>query len=227
MKNGSRLISAAYITVVFILAYRVESVFRALFIAWMMVCLAEIWVVVMLRPYQMRLTACKPYWAWQCELTVLIVASILCLILRKEELGFIAVLSFLSDTGAIAFGKLLGKHKARLVNGISPYKTVEGYIGAFLCPFLVFIVNHFLFRLDVSIPLLVFVSLGGLCAGAGDLLGSASKRQMALKDSGSVLATLPVFNVIEWPMKGMGGYLDRFDSISLNILLYVLIMPRQ
>ena len=222
-----RWISAFFITVALVTTYYAFDgrFFRDLFLFCLAMSIAEIWVVAMLRPYQIWPTACKPYGSWLLELAVLFFAAMFCSGLQKQEIGFIAVTSFLSDTGGIAFGKLFGRHKATLVNGISPKKTVEGYVGTFLSAFLIFVVNLFLFKLEFSTALLIFVIFGGLTAGIGDLLGSATKRQLMIKDSRDVLVTLPVFNVLEYPLKGMGGYLDRLDSISLNILLYVLVMP--
>ena len=229
-----RFISAAFITVALVTTYNAFEgrYFIDLFLFSFAMCIAEIWVVAMRKPWQIWPTACKPYGTWLLELAVLIIASMFCAGLRKQEVGFIAVMSFLSDTGGIAFGKLFGRHKATLVNGISPKKTIEGYIGGILSALLVLVVNLCLFRLEFSAALLIFVIFGGVTSGIGDLLGSATKRQLMIKNSGDELKTLPVFNVLEFPLtlkepwEGMGGYLDRLDSISLNILLYAFIMPR-
>ena len=87
--------------------------------------------------------------------------------------------------------------------------------------------------MNISTALVVYLLVSGLAAAIGDLLGSATKRQLMIKDSGDELKLLPVFSVLEFPLtlkkplEGMGGYLDRLDSISLGILLFAIIVPRR
>ena len=118
--------------------------------------------------------------------------------------------------------KLLGKHKAKFSAKISPNKTIEGYVGGILCTAIAIPICPLL-GLEYDPQLIVFLAICGVTAEIGDLLGSATKRQLNIKDSGDGIRNMPIFNVIEYPLRGHGGYLDRLDSISLNLLLFALI----
>jgi len=105
---------------------------------------------------------------------------------------------FASDTIAYFTGRLVGRHK--LVPSISPGKTWEGFVaGVAASVFVAFVAlykQHFL-----SIPASIVLGFVVAFAGAlGDLFESALKRDMQVKDAGSLLA-------------GHGGVLDRLDSV--------------
>ena len=127
---------------------------------------------------------------------------------------FVIFLStWLCDTGALFFGKFLGKNK--LLYRVSPNKTIEGSIGGFFGTFLIYILfyffsfdeifNEYINHLDI---LFIFIIIG-IGAQIGDLAESLFKRNFGLKDSSSMLA-------------GHGGFLDRFDSILFSApLVYI------
>jgi phosphatidate cytidylyltransferase len=105
---------------------------------------------------------------------------------------------FAADTIAYFTGRLIGRHK--LVPTLSPGKTWEGLVaGVVASVFVAFVAlykQHFL-----SIPASIVLGLVVAFAGAlGDLFESALKRDMQVKDTGSLLA-------------GHGGVLDRIDSV--------------
>ena len=99
-------------------------------------------------------------------------------------------------------GKQLGRHPLALA--ISPSKTWEGFWGGMACvAALVFILWSNLPSSYLHLDLGSLLALGLLTGGAsvvGDLTVSALKREVGLKDSGSLLP-------------GHGGLLDRLDSI--------------
>lgn len=102
------------------------------------------------------------------------------------------------DVGAYTVGKLFGRRK--LYEKISPGKTQEGALGALMCATSG---SAWLGGL-MGVPLLHGMVLGLLVAVTGqlgDLWESALKREVGLKDSGSVI-------------QGHGGVLDRFDSLA-------------
>lgn len=114
----------------------------------------------------------------------------------------IFVFIWLSDTGAYCVGSLIGKH--RLFERISPKKSWEGSIGgAILSIASSFVFAHFF-------PIMNMAEWAGLACVVvifgtwGDLTESLLKRQLQIKDSGSILP-------------GHGGMLDRFDSALMAI----------
>lgn len=220
-----RLIGAAFIAAVLIPTYFFipGDYFQQVFYFCMAWSIGEILSTMMLRPFAGRLRT-----AGMLQIAALYLALIFCIFLRKQEIAFVVIASFLSDTGAFAFGKLIGKHKATLVSKISPNKTIEGYIGGAIFPLLALPIGWLIgIHFEITIALIAYLLLSGLIAEIGDLLGSATKRELGMKDSGEVLWNVPVAKWIEYPLKGMGGYLDRVDSISLGIVLFTIIVPRQ
>ncbi len=112
---------------------------------------------------------------------------------------FLFLLIWAGDTGAYYVGRTFGKHK--LLEKISPNKTVEGAVGglastlaaAWLC-------RYFLFP-HLSVLSITFLALVlGVAGQVGDLAESLIKRASGAKDSGTLFP-------------GHGGILDRFDGI--------------
>jgi phosphatidate cytidylyltransferase len=105
---------------------------------------------------------------------------------------------FASDTVAYFAGLLVGRH--RMAPTISPGKTWEGLIAgtviAVLVPFFALYRSDFL---DVWRSL-VLGAVIALAAPLGDLFESAIKRDLQVKDTGTLLG-------------GHGGVLDRIDSL--------------
>jgi phosphatidate cytidylyltransferase len=115
------------------------------------------------------------------------------------------LLLWASDSGAYCVGTLLGKHP--LFKRISPHKSWEGSIGGGLVALIVaLILAYFVPSASLLSPLqwaglaLVVVIFGTW----GDLVESLLKRQLNIKDSGTILP-------------GHGGMLDRFDSALMAI----------
>jgi phosphatidate cytidylyltransferase len=100
------------------------------------------------------------------------------------------------DTGAYLTGRRLGRR--RLIDHISPSKTVEGLVGGLVVATLAAGVGAVLIGLDPWHPL-VIGPLVGLAAQAGDLAESMLKRAAGRKESGFLVP-------------GHGGILDRIDS---------------
>jgi len=116
-------------------------------------------------------------------------------------LGIIAVV-WVADSAAYFFGKRFGKYK--LAPRISPGKTWEGVLGAWLavsiyggilCTFL-----HMNYWLIVALWGVTVLSI------MGDLLESMIKRHAGVKDSGQLLP-------------GHGGILDRIDGLTSSLPL--------
>lgn len=189
-----------------------------------MMAIAEIISVTDCQPWRMKPDACPPRQAWTLELLVMLATIAACFFLKPQEFAIIIVASTLSDTGAFTIGKLFGKHHIDEVQKISPNKTLEGFIGGAIAPLFTFLFCP-LFGFYYATPqLLIFVFVSGFIAEMGDLLGSATKRQLGVKDSAEVIETYHIgFRILEWPIRGHGGYLDRIDSLSLCITVFAII----
>ena len=105
---------------------------------------------------------------------------------------------FADDTGAFLVGRAIGRH--RLAPAISPGKSWEGFVAGTLAAVLV--TFFALYEQDVVTTgeSLVLGLVIALSATMGDQFESAVKRDLAVKDSGRLLA-------------GHGGVLDRLDSL--------------
>jgi phosphatidate cytidylyltransferase len=116
-------------------------------------------------------------------------------------LYFFFIVIILSDSGAMLFGKLLGRHK--MVPFASPHKTWEGAAGGLLFAAAGAVAAGVLFLKGVAWP---SAALAGffmsLVAQVSDPIESLFKRAAGVKDSSSLLP-------------GHGGFLDRLDSYLL------------
>jgi phosphatidate cytidylyltransferase len=122
----------------------------------------------------------------------------------------IFISSWLCDTAAYYTGRLFGKNK--LCPEISPKKTKEGAIGGFLGSTIACGILGIIFhKLGVNIPIYNYFIIGSLCGvfcQFGDLVASAIKRFVGVKDYSHLIP-------------GHGGILDRFDSILFaSVIVY-------
>jgi phosphatidate cytidylyltransferase len=153
-------------------------------------------------------------WAWTIA-GALYIGWMLSYWLELRGLGdgrnwvYLAMLTtFANDTGAYFIGRARGTHK--MAPAISPAKTWEGAIGGLVGAVAGAAVIATVLKLisaDLGAPfafrywqIIVLGLLVGLSAQLGDLVESLLKRQMGVKESGSLLP-------------GHGGVLDRFDSL--------------
>lgn len=197
--------------------------FNALIAFCLLMAMGEIAVIVVGIPWQMRPSACQPRDAWAWQMMILCFALLGCAVLTREQLAFAVIVATLTDVGAFACGMLWGKHRVDGLAEISPKKTLEGFIGGIVCSLLALICCPYLGIL-LTPQMSIFLALAGICAELGDLLGSATKRQLAIKDSGDGVRHLSLMCWLEFPLRGHGGYLDRVDSISLAVVLLTVIM---
>jgi len=112
---------------------------------------------------------------------------------------YLIILTELNDVAQFIWGKSFGKHK--VAPSVSPNKTWEGLLGGLgttsvlsmiIAPVLTPMTTLQAFGLGLSLSMLGFV---------GDVVMSAVKRDMQVKDSSSLIP-------------GHGGVLDRVDSLS-------------
>lgn len=131
-------------------------------------------------------------------------AAPLLVLLRVEPGGAALVLAVLAmvfayDTAAFAVGSLWGD--TPLAPTVSPRKSVQGAVGATFVVAIVGLVALPMADIGWSWALLMAIVVAVL-APLGDLAESLIKRDLGVKDMGSVLP-------------GHGGVLDRIDSVLL------------
>lgn len=123
----------------------------------------------------------------------------------------IFVFIWINDTFAFIIGITLGKHK--LLERISPKKTIEGFLGGVFFTVLAG-VGFSLIYTEYNIYFWTgFAMIVSLFATLGDLFESLIKRTYKIKDSGTLIP-------------GHGGILDRIDSLLIvvpAIYVYLLI----
>ncbi|MCD6354545.1 MAG: phosphatidate cytidylyltransferase [Prolixibacteraceae bacterium] len=114
------------------------------------------------------------------------------------------------DSVAYLAGSTFGKHK--LAEKISPNKSWEGLIAGAIFAIVMGILNAVLFSalnmiewISIAVLIIVFGTFG-------DLFESNLKRNLKIKDSGSILP-------------GHGGLLDRFDSFLFAVpVVFILLL---
>jgi phosphatidate cytidylyltransferase len=118
---------------------------------------------------------------------------------------FLVFLTQFNDVAQYLWGKNLGRHK--IIPKVSPNKTWEGFLGGVATTTLL---SALLSDRLTPMPWTVAVAAGLLISIAGfigDVTISALKRDIGLKDSGSMLP-------------GHGGILDRIDSLTYTAPLF-------
>ncbi|MDR1959732.1 MAG: phosphatidate cytidylyltransferase [Planctomycetaceae bacterium] len=118
-----------------------------------------------------------------------------------ELLSYVMIVK-MNDIGAYTVGRLLGRHK--MAPELSPKKTIEGGLGG-----LAFALFGSWFSLTILMSrhtdFIEWFSYGiavALAGALGDLAGSLIKRDVQIKDSGTLVP-------------GFGGFLDIFDSLLI------------
>ena len=128
-------------------------------------------------------------------------------------LVYLLIITIITDSYAYFIGRLIGKNK--LLEVISPNKTLEGTIGGSLVGTFVGVMYYITFVSNtVNIFKLIIISLFLSIVGQlGDLFFSAIKRKYNIKDFSNI-------------MPGHGGILDRLDSIIFVMLAFTFIITK-
>ncbi|HET9078810.1 MAG TPA: phosphatidate cytidylyltransferase [Acidimicrobiales bacterium] len=121
---------------------------------------------------------------------------------KGEFLGAIVV-AVAADICAYGVGRWIGSRP--LAASISPHKTVEGFVGGLIGALIAgAVIGKELAPWGGMKHGLLLGLVIGLITPVGDLFESMIKRDLGIKDSGTVLA-------------GHGGLLDRFDGILVAL----------
>lgn len=105
---------------------------------------------------------------------------------------------FGTDTFAYLGGMFLGKHK--LLERVSPKKTVEGALSGIAGCLATCLVLALILKFKIDLKFVFIAILGSVISQLGDLSASNIKRKIGIKDYGNII-------------KGHGGVIDRIDSI--------------
>jgi phosphatidate cytidylyltransferase len=152
---------------------------------------------------------------WGLMLTVFNLSHMAFLLALPKEInpagggaGLVLFLMFLTqfnDVAQYVWGKTLGKHK--IIPKVSPKKTWEGFLGGIATTTLAAwaLAPHLTPLAGWEAP--VAGLLIGLAGFVGDVNISALKRDLGIKDSGSLIP-------------GHGGILDRVDSLTFTAPLF-------
>jgi phosphatidate cytidylyltransferase len=117
-----------------------------------------------------------------------------------RRIVFFLLVTVFSDIGGYAVGVLAGRHP--MAPSVSPKKSWEGFGGSVGASALVGAIALVMF---LDGPWWAGALMGAVAAGAatlGDLIESTIKRDLGVKDMGSVLP-------------GHGGLMDRLDSLVI------------
>lgn len=119
---------------------------------------------------------------------------------------YVMLLVWAADSGAYAFGRLMGKHK--MAPKVSPGKTLEGLVGGLITAGIVsWLFTHFAPISNVPNHLLLISGVVVVVSVFGDLVESMFKRVSGIKDSSHLIP-------------GHGGILDRIDSLTAAIPVF-------
>ncbi len=120
----------------------------------------------------------------------------------KTYILTIFILLWTNDTFAYLIGKNFGKTK--LIEHISPKKTIEGYIGGLIFTLIAGYIISFINTNLTVIYWLIIALIVNIFGTLGDLIESKFKREANIKDSSNLIP-------------GHGGFLDRLDSFIFAI----------
>ena len=141
--------------------------------------------------------------------------SLINCIQKYDKMVWLVLLAaFGQDTFAYFSGYLFGKHK--MAPNISPKKTIEGAVGGVIGATIVCGVFGWFVYPDIFAHCIIIGFVGAFFGMAGDLIASAFKRKMEIKDYGNLIP-------------GHGGVMDRFDSVILVapfVYYYILLFIR-
>lgn len=197
-------------------AEKTESMIIAVLIPWIVLAGSTQWIAAVLT---FAILMVFMVFLWQAEGPSLDLSSVMkalfgllyiplltshFVLLRLLESGvfwvlLVLVIGIIGDTVALYVGKSLGKRK--LLEAVSPGKTVEGTLGLIAGATVAACVFGYFWLPQIHwAHFLILGFVGGIIGQMGDLCESAIKRSHGKKDAGSLLP-------------GHGGLLDRMDSL--------------
>lgn len=126
--------------------------------------------------------------------------TFLLMINDEKWILFAFLISSITDTFAYIFGMLFGRHK--LIERLSPKKTIEGSIGGIVGTIIMSVIFFNYLNIPNTLLTYLFMAFLSIISQIGDLFASYIKRSAGIKDYGNILI-------------GHGGIMDRFDSLLM------------
>jgi len=122
---------------------------------------------------------------------------------------YLLSITIFTDTFAYVIGCLIGKHK--MAPSISPKKSWEGAVAGLIGGTAISVIFYSNLIGDFSLKLVFITMILSIVGQMGDLVFSKIKRENDIKDFSNI-------------MPCHGGILDRLDSISFVIFVYVVLI---
>lgn len=208
--KGSPLLPICCIAAFVVPAASNYDMYYILPLLYVFTLLVFLWAIL----HPQRITAEQIAHAYLGAITIPFLLSGVMRILLQHENGKVYVLlpflaAWCSDSLALVFGMLFGKHK--LIPQVSPKKTVEGAVGGVVFCILAFVLFGFFAGratgLSPNYPVLALVgAVASVLSQLGDLFASLVKREHDIKDYGTIFP-------------GHGGVMDRFDSVIFTLIV--------
>ena len=171
-----------------------------------------IWIpfILVIRGYTTRISSSMSILPTQLMFTVFSISHLAYLLSLPELPNFnaggrglllyVVFLTEMNDVFQFIWGKLFGRHK--IIEKVSPNKTWEGFIGGLVST--IFMAYFLRFLTPFTAMESWFVgAIVGFAGFIGDIIVSAVKRDIGIKDTGSAIP-------------GHGGILDRVDSLAIT-----------
>lgn len=128
---------------------------------------------------------------------------------RTPFLYLVFIIAFSTDTFAYLIGSKFGTIK--LLESVSPKKSVEGFVGGIIGCLICSILYLKYVNYNLNLISIIFIVLASILGQLGDLFASKIKRICEIKDYSNLLP-------------GHGGMLDRLDSLLfITPLIYCLL----
>lgn len=137
-------------------------------------------------------------------------------LIRESDINtliYLFLITILTDTFAYIGGKIFGKHK--LIERISPNKTVEGLISGLIFGTIISSI-YYIYTISFgnnNFYVFILSIILGISSSIGDLVFSCIKRYFNEKDFSNLI-------------KGHGGLNDRLDSLIFVIISYIIMVWR-
>ena len=216
MAQYNKIVSFLYTSLVllsglFLLVYSPDLMHMV--VIWAVLLAAMFWLLIVPFLLAFSLQVNNPVLIGLLGLITIVPFGLSMIALREINPSLLIVFAmtvWIADSAAYFAGKRFGKHK--LAPSISPGKTFEGVLGAWVAVTAYAILLCFITHQSYMFVLVFWGVM--ILSIMGDLFESLIKRQAGVKDSSSLLP-------------GHGGVLDRIDGLTstLPLVMFLITMP--